>query len=359
MLNYENAKRIDVLTGADKDDLELVKLENILNQLSMQSTNSINIDNCIHIRPQLLLNDVVYNETNTHAGLKVNRSKSKFNLKIESLITNDVYYIDSKQNSKIKTPFRNKNLFFAGQMLNRKFNIGINYVPKESEGVRLDSKAYSNLQSDSNLNFKTKVTIKTNNIFDKTVEEMEYRFRYNNWRDNNPISSDLFKYLQDKYIIYPYKVTETWQLAFEIIVNSKEQKKLIKFSEPLEISYYLWVLKYSNEYINNIIDDDVLFDIAIVGNALNCNPINHSLNLSKLGKIYKVDNPMSNVYISGQYITKKDENHNIKSKILLKAKVHEIPYNYEFSTNKNELSQLHFYYPKVVSMVPVMKQSIK
>ncbi|MDW4130294.1 hypothetical protein QI229_13305 [Staphylococcus saprophyticus] len=370
MLNYDLAKKIDEKRGSNKYRDSQVHYEDILDQFAMSGID--NPKKCIQLRPELFLGEREYLGEHDRAYIKVNNTKSKFSINIESLVTNEVYSFDSGQKTKIKTPYTNNRIFTAGQIVDRKYKQSINFEPKENEGVRFDSKVYKDIASNSNMNFKTKNSIGIHKLLDLNIEDMEYQFRYNNWggsyntfsisdirhMDGIDITDEeiedfrktysLFDYIEDKYIVFPYKVTENWQLAFEIDVDSKDTDKLTKLSSPIEISYYIWVLKYSDKYMSKILGNkNILFEIASLGRA----STGVGGGLSKLGKYYKESIDFSKVHITAQIETIQLDDFSIDQYTSLIPTVYDEPYHYDLKIN--EESRLHFHYPKVISMIPV------
>lgn len=370
MLNYNLAKKIDENTGSNKYLMDKLNFEDILDQLEISGIE--NPKKCIQLRPEIFLGEREYLGEHDSAYIKVNNTQSKFSINIESLVTNEIRSFNNTQKTKIRTPYRNKRIFTAGQIVDRKYKQGINFEPKENEGVRFDSKEYKNIINDKNIHFKTRFGLF--DILDSDFETLEYNYRYNesehgyenfsaNVIDMEELDAKALKrdytfvdYIEDKYIVYPYKVTETWQLAFEIDVDSKDIEKNTTLSSPIEVSYYLCVLKYSNKYLSEILDNkNVLFEIATLGDTpWQSTPpgISGRGGVSKLGKIYCNNLPKQRTGITSYSETVQLDDFSIEQFTNLVPKIYENPYTYDMNVD-NE-SQLHFHYPKVISMLPVL-----
>lgn len=370
MLNYELAKEIDEKTGANKYSMDKINFEDILDQLSISGIKDPK--KAIQLRPEIFLGENEYLGEHDSAYIKINNTQSKFSMNIESLITNKVYSFDSSEKIKIRTPYPNKRIFTAGQIVDRKYKRSINFEPRENEGVRFDSKKYENIRNDKNIHFKTRLGLF--DILDFEVECLEYNYKYSKSEQDhetfsvNDIDTEFrvledsekkytfMDYMSDKYIVYPYKVTETWQLAFEIDVNSKDIDKNTKLSSPIEISYYICVLKYSDKYLSDILDNKkVLFEVATLGDTnwqTTPKGVSGSGGISKLGKIYRNNMLKQRTSIISYSETVQLDDFTIEQYTNLVPKIYENPYTYE--QNVGDDSQIHFHSPIIISMLPVL-----
>lgn len=368
MLDYDLAKKIDEKTGSNKYLMDKLNFEDILDQLEISGIE--NPEKCIQLRPEIFLGEREYLGEHDSAYIKINNTQSKFSINIESLVTNDIRSFNNTQKTKIRTPYRNKRIFTAGQIVDRKYKQSINFEPKENEGVRFDSKDYESIITDKNLHFKTKFGLF--DILDLDVETLEYDYRYNENKQGyetfsvNDIEEEMnhkslksdytfVDYIKDKYIVYPYKVTETWQLAFEIDVDSKDIEKNESLSSPIEISYYLCVLKYSNKYLSEMLENkNVMFEIATLGDIhwqTTPKGMAGRGGLSKLGKIYCNGLMEQRTGIVSYSETVQLDDFSIEQFTNFVPKIYENPYTYDM--NVDDDTQLHFHYPRVVSMLPV------
>lgn len=354
MLNYDLAQLID----SNNQDLEFkgvpsISLVNCLDQLNLQGINETN--SLIHLRPEIFLNEIHYTGEHDSAKIKVNKAKSKFDINIESLITRNNHNFSSENKTKIKTPFANGRIFCAGQLIDRKYKQGISFVPKDNEGVRFDSVEYKNLLE--NGEFNKNICYEAFKLLDMAYEKLEYSQKFNADcfsslsifnEDDNKASTDytLFDYLNDKYIIYPYKVTETWQLAFDVDIDDIDVAKDTSLGSSINISYYLCVLGYSENYLrNNTQKDKILFEEAIFEKNL----MSPNLDITKLGKVYK-DDLMTyfNVYTE----TVEVDEFSIAQSSKITPIVHENPNNYDLEIEYDD--NLLFKEPKVISMLPIL-----
>jgi hypothetical protein len=354
MLNYELAKLIDSTNPhLEFKQVPALSFVNCLDQLSLQGMNET--DKLIHLRPEIFLNEIHYTGEHDSAKIKVNKAKSKFDINIESLITRNNHNFSSENKTKIKTPFANGRIFCAGQLIDRKYKQGISFVPKDNEGVRFDSVEYKNLLE--NGEFNKNICYEAVKLLDTAYEKLEYSQRFNADcfsslsifnEDDNKASTDytLFDYLNDKYIIYPYKVTETWQLAFDVDVDDIDVDKDTSLGSSINISYYLCVLGYSENYLkNNTQKDKILFEQAIFEKNL----MSPNLDITELGKVYK-DDLMTyfNVYTE----TVEADEFSIAQSSKITPVVHENPNNYDLEIEYDD--NLLFKEPKVISMLPML-----
>ena len=354
MLNYELAQLID----NNNQDLEFkeipaISFVNCLDQLNLQGINEP--DKLIHLRPEIFLNEKHYMGEHDSAKIKVNKAKSKFDINIESLITRNNHNFNSKDKTKIKTPFANGRIFCAGQLIDRKYKQGISFVPKNNEGVRFDSVEYKNLLENSE--FNSYLRFESFKLLDMPYEKLEYSQKFdensfsslsifNEDDDKSIIDYTLFDYLSDKYIIYPYKITETWQLAFDVDIDDIDVDKDTSLGSSINISYYLCVLGYSENYLKNEIQKDkVLFEHA----NFEKNLMSPNFDITELGKVYK-DDLMTyfNVYIE----TVKVDEFSIAQSSKITPVVHENPNNYDLEIEYDD--NLLFKEPKVISMLPIL-----
>lgn len=289
------------------------------------------------------------------AKIKVNNGKSKVDVNIQSLITKNNHTFNSEDKTKIKTPFANKRIFCAGQLINRKYKQGISFAPKSDDGVRFDSKEYKNLLENSEYNSHRRFEL--SNLLDLAFEKLEYSQNYNVEyfndlcifkEDVDKPSSDytLSDYLKDKYIIYPYKVTETWQLAFDVDIEEIDVDKDTSLGSTINISYYLCVLGYSENYLKSKIPQEkVLFEHA----NLEKNLMFSNLDITELGKVYK-DDLMTYFNVYTETIPLDDFTIAQSSKIT--PVVHENPNDYDLEIEYDD--NLLFKKPKVISMLPIL-----
>lgn len=354
MLNYDLAQLID----SNNQDLEFkgvpsISLVNCLDQLNLQGINETN--SLIHLTPEIFLDETHYMGEHDSAKIKVNNAKSKVDVNIQSLITKNNHTFNSEEKTKIKTPFANKRIFCAGQLINRKYKQGISFAPKSDEGVRFDSVEYKNLLE--NGEFNNHIRYEAFKLLDMAFEKLEYSQKFNadcfsnlsifNEDDNKSnIDYTLFDYLNDKYIIYPYKVTETWQLAFDVDIDNIDIDKDTSLGSSINISYYLCVLGYSENYLrNNTQKDKILFEQAIFEKNL----MSPNLDITELGKVYK-DDLMTyfNVYTE----TVEVDEFSIAQSSKITPIVHENPNNYDLEIEYDD--SLLFKEPKVISMLPIL-----
>lgn len=354
MLNYDLAQIIDNENPyLEYKGIHAISFVNCMDQLKFQNINQI--DQFIHLRPQIFLDEKYYMGEHDSAKIIVNKAKSKFGINIESLVTNKNYNFYSNDKTKIKTPFANKKIFSAGQLINRKFKQGISFVPKNNEGISFGSKEYKKLLENRKYNSHSQFEIF--NILDLTFEKLEYSQKYNkDYADDlcafekfevspTPVS-EFTKYLNEKYVVYPYKVTESWQLAFDVDVNEIDIEKTTSLGSTINISYYVFVLGYSEKYLdNNIQKDKILFSHANFDEDL----MFSRYDLTQLGKVYK-DDLMTNFNVYTETVQLDDFTIEQYSKI--SPIVYESPNDYELEIEDED--NLLFYKPKVISMLPML-----
>lgn len=371
MLNYDLAKQIDKKTGSYNDPNGKINFKDILDQLSLNDIK--NPTKCIQLKPELFLEEKEYLGEHDSAYIKVNNTKSKVNINVESLVTNEKYSFGSSENLRIKTPYPNKRIFTVGQIVDRKYKQSINFEPKSNEGIRFDSDIYQNIFNDKTINFRTQNYFKSE-IFDLDFEISEYNYLYNESEENiesfsiNDIDEEIkivedledrytfTDYISDKYIIYPYKITEKWQLAFEIDVDSKDIEKNTSLSSPIEISYYICVLKYSNKYICEVLGNKkILFEVATMGVypwQTTYSGVFASGGISKLGKIYSNKYQKQKTGVISCSETIKLDDFSIEQFTNIIPKIYEYPHLYDINVDRE--SQVQFHYPIVISMLPVL-----
>lgn len=354
MLNYDLAQLID----SNNQDLEFkgvpsISLVNCLDQLNLQGINET--DKLIHLRPEIFLDETHYMGEHDSAKIKVNNAKSKVDVNIQSLITTNNYTFNSEDKTKIKTPFANKRIFCIGQLINRKYKQGISFAPKSDDGVRFDSKEYRNLLENSEYNSHRRFEL--SNLLDLAFEKLEFSQNHNKdyfndlcifKEDVDKPSSDytLSDYLKDKYIIYPYKVTETWQLAFDVDIDKIDVDKDTSLGSTINISYYLCVLGYSENYLKSKIPkENVLFEHA----NLEKNLMFSNLDITELGKVYK-DDLMTYFHVYTETVPLDEFTIAQSSKIT--PVVHENPNDYDLEIEYDD--NLLFKKPKVISMLPIL-----
>ncbi|MEZ7611273.1 hypothetical protein O3668_11505 [Staphylococcus capitis] len=354
MLNYDLAQLID----SNNQDLEFkgvpsISFVNCLDQLNLQGINET--DKLIHLRPELFLDETHYMGEHDSAKIKVNKAKSKVDVNIQSLITKNNHTFNSEDKTKIKTPFANKRIFCAGQLINRKFKQGISFVPKIDEGVRFNSEEYKELRDNNEYN--SHMRFEVIKLLDMPFEKLEYSQNHNVDYSNDLCifkedvdkpSSDytLSNYVIDKYVVYPYKVTETWQLAFDVDIDEIDVDKDTSLGSTINISYYLCVLGYSENYLKSKISKEkVLFEHANLEKDL----MFSNLDITELGKVYK-DDLMTyfNVYTE----TVSSDEFTIAQSSKITPVVHENPNDYDLEIEYND--NLLFKEPKVISMLPIL-----
>ena len=354
MLNYELAQLID----NNNQDLEFkgvpsISFVNCLNQLNLQGINES--DKLIHLRPEIFLDEKYYTGEHDSAKIKVNKAKSKFDINIESLITRNNHNLNSEDKTKIKTPFANGRIFCAGQLIDRKYKQGISFVPKNNEGVSFKSDEYKELLDNDEYN--SHLRFEAFKLLDMPFEKLEYSQKYNENcfnslhifdedDDKSSVDYTFFDYLSDKYIIYPYKVTETWQLALDVDIDDIDVDKDTSLGSSINISYYLCVLGYSENYLkSNIKKDKVLFEHA----NLEKNLMFSNFDITELGKVYK-DDLMTyfNIYTE----TVQVDEFTIEQSSKITPVVHENPNNYDLEIEYDD--NLLFKKPKVISMLPIL-----
>lgn len=350
MLDKDNARKLD------RNKYKLINptrfsFVNCLDQFSLQGIEKV--DKLINLIPQLLITDWIYfGDCHLHE-FKINKPKSNVEVKIESLVTNEVKKFNKKNKVKIKTPFVNTDLLTAGQVIDRNFKLGLSFMPNKNEGVRIDSKEYKEILSNKNYNYGNKF-----NFLDTAIEELEFLYEKKekvsndlNLVINANIDDDQYKrfndYVNDKYIVYPYKVTEMW----EIDIDYETDKKVKKKSTTLEVQYFICALDYSSTYLNQKLKiTDRICDVAHLGNL----SLFSRDDLSTFGKIYnnRLTTPV-NIYTKIENIDKDS----IGQINMVEPNMTQSKYEHEISNTLDEFV-LKYNNPIPISFLPIMHNQL-
>lgn len=254
--------------------------------------------------------------------------------------------------TKIRTPFPNKRILSGGTLHNRTFLEGFSFVPDKDEGFSLGS------ETEENMRDKYKITAPSNIIIDSQIEQVEYNAQTNNelrlldtlsisnFEDSQRIKQvNSFKqYLADKYTIFPYKVTEKWNLAIDF-TDIDEEKYTIEKSNGLVVSYYVMVIGYKRSYLAKQINkQNIIGEVALLGKRFGNN------NVTCLGKHYN-DFFKTDVDIEVDNNVENKE----KSDVLLLPKIYKKDKDYTFYVNQNQDVTVDFFDVYRTSLLPILE----
>lgn len=338
MINQETAKKIDENTLND------IPLENRVKQIKQDA------DKMITIRPQLFINSLQLELGN---DAKINKSKSKLTVEIESMAKEEhkIMYQPTDK-TKIRTPFPNKRILSGGTLHNRTFLEGFSFIPDNDEGFSLGS------ETEENVRDKYKITAPSHIIIDNQVEQIEYNAQTNNelklletlsipnFEDSQRIKqvNGFKQYLADKYTIFPYKVTEKWNLAIDF-TDINGEKYTIEESHGLVVSYYMMVIGYKRSYLAKQINkESIIGEVALLGKRFGNN------NVTCLGKHYN-DFFKTDVDI--------EVNNNVENKekpdVLLLPKIYKKDKDYTFYVNQNQDMTVDYFDVYRTSLLPILE----
>lgn len=213
----------------------------------------------ISILPELYLDEMFLQD----AGTKINVFKSSVKVSVESLVTGNRKNFDDL---KIRRPYPNKRYLVAGILLDRKFSKSISFTPDEDEGMdylELSQKQGDGWYEISRSIHSTISSIDGNMFLQSTGVDETYKYSLENYQKE--ISNNNFgfrfdgykRYLSDKYLIYPYKITEEWQLSFKTAGKNEIQSNVFRIVTT-EI-----FLEYKKEYQNGFYNvSDLLAQVA-------------------------------------------------------------------------------------------------
>lgn len=204
-------------------DTELASLRNGVMVMGDLASNSL-----IHFKPQLFL-------SNNQAPVSLKSSSVK--IKVQSVATESLV---ADKELKVNHPFPNKKYVAGYSFVNRKRLSGLLHSPAADEALTYSdffkmvfqsSGFFMNWGSKADFEYVEKI------LFEKSVLTSSDK--------SNPYTT-LDEYLDYKYEIYPYWVSENWTIGFDIDGHI--------FNVPLLIEYYTAIIKHTDAYLadNNI-----------------------------------------------------------------------------------------------------------
>lgn len=306
-MNINKAKFIDKNTTFYFDP----PLERRMKQLNISDNEDIN--KIITLCPRLYINHLTFD-------LNIKSRSSDFEIKVTSLKTQKEYLKANK--FKIITPYPNKRYLCAGTLINRKVKEGISFVPDDEDFSPFDD-------------FINRVNCKEFNVIERSKSSLYdniFVSKKDDDRKNNV--DDYNEELKEKYEIARYKITECWKLKGRY----EQYDELV--SNGLEINYFIYVLRYKREYIQNIIYSKPILEVATASHSYQSNVKN-----TILGHVYQDKLTTSvNIY---------DNEDMIQEMILIPINHNDLEFfDYEeqiYKVNHRELSH------KLISMVPIFE----